>query len=150
MGNFQSYFLYKDKQLLSLNEFLFCFTAHPKLDYDNRLKGVQNIKAGVTLSLPVNTSGIPNPNVSWLLDEEPVEKTARVSIETVEGKTTLTIKNTTLDDTGLYTVEAENTVGKAVAEFDVNVKGKNNCKEMILVGLSSYCLSFIQRLKMLR
>ena len=109
------------------------FTAHPKLDYDNRLKGVQNIKAGVTLSLPVNTSGIPNPNVSWLLDEEPVEKTARVSIETVEGKTTLTIKNTTLDDTGLYTVEAENTVGKAVAEFDVNVKGKNNCKEIIFV-----------------
>lgn len=97
---------------------------HPKLDYDNRLKGVQNIKAGTTLSLPVNTSGIPNPTITWLLDEEPIEKSARISVETVEGKTTLTIKNTTLDDTGLYTVEAENTVGKAVAEFDVNVKGK--------------------------
>lgn len=75
------------------------------------------------MSLPVNTSGIPNPTITWLLDEEPVEKSARISIETVEGKTTLTIKNTTLDDTGLYVVEAENKVGKAVAEFDVNVKG---------------------------
>lgn len=99
-------------------------SAHPKLDYDNRLKGVQNIKAGTTLSLPVNTSGIPNPTVTWLLDEEPVEKSARISIETVDDKTTLTIKNTALDDTGLYTVEAENKVGKAVAEFDVNVRGK--------------------------
>lgn len=98
--------------------------THPKLDYDNRLKGVQNIKAGTTLSLPVNTSGIPNPTISWFLDEEPVEKSARVTIETTETMTTLTIKNTTLDDTGLYTVEAENDVGKAVADFEVNVKDK--------------------------
>ena len=29
-----------------------------------------------------------------------------------------------LDDSGLYTVEAENVVGKAVADFEVNVQGK--------------------------
>ena len=33
------------------------------------------------------------------------------------------LQNTTCDDTGVYTVEAENTVGKAVADFDVSVKG---------------------------
>ena len=59
----------------------------------------------------------------WLLDEEPVEKSPRISIETTNEITTLTVKNAMLDDTGLYTVEAENVVGKAVADFEVNVQG---------------------------
>lgn len=98
-------------------------TAHPRLEYDNRLKGAQNIKAGTTLTLPVDISGIPSPMVTWLLDEEPVEKSPRISIDTTNEITTLTVKNAMLDDSGLYTVEAENVVGKAVADFEVNVQG---------------------------
>ena len=109
---------------LSINSYFCIYSAHPKLDYDNRLKGVQNIKAGTTLSLPVNTSGIPSPSVAWMLDEEPMEKSPRITIDTAETLTTLTVKNTTLDDSGVYTVEAENTVGKAVADFQVNVRGQ--------------------------
>lgn len=60
-----------------------------------------------------------------MLDEEPIEKSARVTMDTTDKVTTLTIKNTMLDDTGMYTVEAENTVGKAVADFEVNVRGES-------------------------
>ena len=136
------------KKLCYYGTILF-FPAHPKLDYDNRLKGVQNIKAGTTLVLPVNIDGIPSPTISWMLDEEPIEKSARVTMDTTDKVTTLTIKNTMLDDTGMYTVEAENTVGKAVADFEVNVRGesyfpfvsKNNETELVFfIGVvSTYC-----------
>ena len=53
-----------------------------------------------------------------------MEKSPRITIDTTEEMTTLTVKNTMLDDSGLYTVEAENVVGKAVADFEVNVQGK--------------------------
>ena len=72
----------------------------------------------------MDISGIPSPTVTWLLDEEPVEKSPRITIDITQEMTTLTVKNTMLDDSGLYTVEAENVVGKAVADFEVNVQGK--------------------------
>lgn len=86
------------------------------------------LKVGSTLNLHVNVSGIPNPDIMWCLDEEPLEKSERVSIETNDKYSTVTVKNATLDDTGLYTISAQNVVGEARAEFDVTVRGENSLR----------------------
>lgn len=99
------------------------FPAHPKLEYDNKLKSQQIMKAGSTLTVEVNISGIPSPKIVWQKDGQPIEKTPRLSIDITDEITTLKIKNTTQDDTGVYSVVAENTVGKAEASFDINVRG---------------------------
>ena len=110
-------------KLQSLDTHGFLFSAHPKLEYDSRLKGVQLVEAGSTITLNVSVSGIPTPNITWLLEDEPVEKSPRISIETKEDFSTLTVKNAMLDYSGTYTIDAENVVGKAVADFETNVKG---------------------------
>ncbi|KAK7507540.1 hypothetical protein BaRGS_00001475, partial [Batillaria attramentaria] len=98
--------------------------THPTLEYDNRLKSAQTVRAGTTLVLTVNISGIPSPSVAWFIDDEPLQKSDRISIETTEEYSTLTVKNTLPDDTGLYTICAENVVGKAEADFEINIKDK--------------------------
>ncbi|GFS00827.1 titin [Elysia marginata] len=101
----------------------------PTLEYDNRLKSAQTLKAGSTITLKVNVAGIPTPTVSWLVDGQPLDKTDRVSIETSKDFSTLTIKNATINDSGVYTISAENVVGKAAADFEVNVKDKPGAPE---------------------
>ena len=111
--------------------FITKFSAHPKLDYDNKLESKQIRKAGSTLTIEVNISGIPTPEVMWLLDEEPVEKSPRISIDITDDFTTITVKNVTLDDTGVYKIVAKNVVGQAEAVFDISIKGT-----MIAPGIS--------------
>lgn len=100
-------------------------SAHPKLEYENKLKAKQLIKVGQSISLQVNISGIPNPSVQWSLNEAVIEKSPKISIETTDVFSMLTVKNATLEDTGVYSVTAENVVGKAQAEFDVAIRGKS-------------------------
>ena len=95
----------------------------PALEYDNRLKSTQVAKAGSTVVLKVNVSGIPQPNVTWKLDGQEVARNDRVSVDTSKDYSTLTIKNAANMDTGLYTITAENVVGQAVADFQVEIKG---------------------------
>lgn len=115
---------------MTLAHIVFNSLAHPVLEYDNRLKSAQVVPAGSTLVLKVNISGIPSPTVSWLLDDEPLQKSDRISMETNEDFSILTVKNTVLDDTGLYTICAENVVGRAEADFEISVKGKSFIKKI--------------------
>lgn len=101
----------------------YLISAHPELEFDNKLKSKQAIKAGGSLSLTVNISGIPSPKVAWLKDGKPMEKSPRLSIDMTEEFSTLTIKNATLEDAGMYKMTAENVVGKAEADFEVLIKG---------------------------
>ena len=62
-----------------------CFlllTVKPKIDYEDRLKEAQTLKAGVTLILTVNITGLPKPKVSWFLgDEEIFQKVNRPHLD---------------------------------------------------------------------
>ncbi|KAK3083483.1 hypothetical protein FSP39_023775 [Pinctada imbricata] len=119
--------------------------AHPKLEYDNKLKSNQIIKAGSSLTIQVNISGIPSPTVKWLLDKEPIDKSSHVSIDINNDFTTLTIKNATLEDGGVYNVTAENVVGSAEAEFTIQVKdkpGKPKNLKVLEVAKDSVSLSW--------
>lgn len=106
------------------NNNLLCFSAHPKLEYENKLKAKQLVKVGQSISLQVNISGIPNPTVQWAQNGTVIEKSPKISIETTDVFSMLTVKNASLDDTGVYSITAENVVGKAQAKFDVAIRGK--------------------------
>lgn len=101
------------------------------------------MKGGSTLVLQVNVSGIPSPKISWFLDDEPLEKSERISVDTTDDFSTLTIKNAMLDDSGMYTIAAENVVGKAEADFEVNVKGEDKQKVPVLSVHEIRSLSFV-------
>lgn len=120
----------KSCQCYNINTFV--SSAHPKLEYDNRLKSVQTVKAGSTLNLSINISGIPSPTIGWLRDGQPISKSPRLSIDISEDFTTLTVKNATLDDKGVYTLTAENVVGKATADFEVAVRGESPTPGMLV------------------
>jgi hypothetical protein len=69
-------------------------------------------------------SGIEKPQVTWLLNGQPLSTSERFQItETEDGTSTLAIKNAELGDKGVYTAKATNAVGEAEAKTTLNVAG---------------------------
>lgn len=98
------------------------FVAKPVLEYDRRLQQ-QSVKTGATMIISVDVSGVPTPKVTWKLNGNALEKSFRVTTETKEAYSTITVKNLTVEDSGTYSVIAENEAGSDSAEFAVQVKG---------------------------
>ena len=97
---------------------------HPKLEYDNRLKSVQNIRAGTSMILNIDFDAVPQPSVEWFLNNSSLSSSNRVNIEYSDSHTTLTVKNCNRDDAGKYTLKVRNKAGTATADFEVEVRGK--------------------------
>jgi hypothetical protein len=69
-------------------------------------------------------SGIEKPQVTWLLNGQPLPTSERFQItETEDGTSTLAIKNAELGDKGVYTAKATNAVGEAEAKTTLNIAG---------------------------
>jgi len=100
--------------------------AAPTIDYDDKFKSAQQLKAGATQVIPVKVTGIPTPTVDWSLNDQQLTASPTVIIETSAetGQSTLTLKSLTGRFTGKVTITATNAVGKASAEFQITVKGK--------------------------
>lgn len=98
----------------------------PKLEYDNKFRDIVTLKAGSTLKIPVQVSGLPKPSVTWSKDEQPVTSQGRLTLDIADRSTTLTVKKVTREDDGLYSILAENEAGQATAKFDIEVIGKCN------------------------
>lgn len=81
------------------------------------------MKAGTTLTLSVNVTGAPTPNVTWFLGDEEITTLNGYSIETKDDYSTLTVKDILSEQSGIFSVVAENSVGSDRAEFTVNVIG---------------------------
>ena len=93
------------------------------IDYDKKYSGPQTAKAGGSIIITVNISGIPTPEVTWTRDGTALKTADNVTIETSDTFSTLTIKGCVKSDTAKYQVSATNEVGDANAEFEVSVKG---------------------------
>ena len=102
-------------------------TVAPKISYDDKLKEEQSLKAGQTLILSVNTSGVPIPSISWYLNDAELTVGNGTSIETTDTYSTLTIKGTTAANSGPYKVTATNVVDSVSADFTVIIKGQLKC-----------------------
>lgn len=103
---------------------IFTISDKPKLEFDNKFRDLVTLKAGTTLKIPVQVSGLPKPSVTWSKEEKPVTSQGRLTLDISDRSTTLTVKKVTREDDGLYSVLAENEAGQASAKFDVEVIGK--------------------------
>jgi len=102
---------------------LLSFTAPPKVEYDKKVES-QTVKAGSMFIIGVTVSGVPNPKVSWFLNDQQITASSTVSIDTTSEYSTLQVKGTTSKEAGKYKVVAENKVGTDSAEFTVSVMGE--------------------------
>ncbi|XP_064646233.1 titin-like [Lineus longissimus] len=98
---------------------------HPNIEFDKKYKEPQSLKAEKTFTVPVKVTGIPTPKVTWSLNDKPLEPSKRVTLESKENLYhTITVKQLTRQDAGIYTVSAENVVGRKHAEFELKVLDK--------------------------
>ncbi|XP_073720247.1 myosin light chain kinase, smooth muscle isoform X2 [Misgurnus anguillicaudatus] len=78
---------------------------------------------GATVHLTCTIHGYPDPEVIWLFDEEPLEKTERVQMNyDKDGVCTLTLDRIQPKDSGIYKCRAANSLGQALCSARLNVR----------------------------
>uniref|UniRef100_A0A3P8WEH8 Titin n=1 Tax=Cynoglossus semilaevis TaxID=244447 RepID=A0A3P8WEH8_CYNSE len=91
----------------------------PDLDIDPELRKIVTIKAGASLRLFIPIKGRPTPTIRWDKDEAAVKESAQV--EVTSSYTSLVIDKMSRNDSGKYTVTAENSSGTKTALIVVRV-----------------------------
>lgn len=72
----------------------------------------------------------------WTLNGEILQPSTHVAIGTSAKGSKLTISNASVENTGVYKLVAENEVGTAEAEVNLQVKGQLPCAS---AGLCVFC-----------
>lgn len=76
---------------------------------------------GEKLEMKVEVTGIPQPKISWLIDEEPLEESEKYLTECDGEAASLVISSVSEDDDALFTCIVENDIGKCECSCDVLV-----------------------------
>ncbi|NXI51006.1 IGFN1 protein, partial [Chloroceryle aenea] len=82
----------------------------PRLLINDTVKSFLVIKAGNTIRVNIPFEGSPDPVVTWLKDGLPLSN--RATINTKDGTTQLLVGAAEFTDSGTYTVELQNGLGK--------------------------------------
>lgn len=82
----------------------------PVVDISSIPQKVVNVLAGKTLELDLPIIGRPPPVCSWYFSNNKIKVTDRVKIKSTAKFSKLSISNTSIDDTGDYTLEVKNAV----------------------------------------
>ncbi|NWR64791.1 IGFN1 protein, partial [Bucorvus abyssinicus] len=82
----------------------------PRLLIDDTVKSFLVIRAGNTIRVTIPFEASPDPVVTWLKDGLPLSK--RATITTKDGITQLQVRAAEFTDSGTYTVELQNGLGK--------------------------------------
>uniref|UniRef100_A0A3B1JRY0 Titin n=1 Tax=Astyanax mexicanus TaxID=7994 RepID=A0A3B1JRY0_ASTMX len=92
----------------------------PRIEPTADLSGITNqlitCKTGASFEIDVPFSGRPAPKVTWKLEEMRLKETDRF--------TKLTVLDTTIDDSGEYTLEVKNITGVITEKIKVTILGK--------------------------
>lgn len=98
----------------------------PIVDISSIPQRVVNVLAGKTLELDMPIIGRPPPVCSWYLNDTKIKNTDRVKIKSTGKFSKLTVSDTTIDDTGDYTLEVKNVVGVITEVFKVIILCKKH------------------------
>jgi hypothetical protein len=99
------------------------FSVKPKVEAA-KPANEQSCVIGEDTQMSWKFSGIEKPQVTWLLNGQPLPTNERFQItETEDGTSTLAIKNAELGDKGVYTAKASNAVGEVEAKTTLNIAG---------------------------
>uniref|UniRef100_A0A3Q0QSI2 Titin n=1 Tax=Amphilophus citrinellus TaxID=61819 RepID=A0A3Q0QSI2_AMPCI len=70
-----------------------------------------SVQVGYDLKIEVPIAGHPKPIVTWTKDGVALKQTTRVNVTDSAHNTTLTIKDSTRDDAGMYSINVTNALG---------------------------------------
>uniref|UniRef100_A0A8B9IAA2 Myosin light chain kinase, smooth muscle n=3 Tax=Anserinae TaxID=2068722 RepID=A0A8B9IAA2_9AVES len=93
--------------------------------FSSVLKGC-TVSEGQDFVLQCCVGGIPVPQITWLLNEQPIQY-AHSTFE--DGVAKLTVQDALPEDDGIYTCLAENNTGRASCSAQVTVKEKKSSKK---------------------
>lgn len=99
----------------------------PKIDRTNLID--MKVKAGTNFGFDVKVSGEPAPKTKWMLGPRDVKTGERVKIKDVPYNTNLQVRMSTREESGKYTITAENINGKDIAYVTVIVLDKPGMPE---------------------
>nr|XP_021548335.1 myosin light chain kinase, smooth muscle-like [Neomonachus schauinslandi] len=79
-------------------------------------------------------TGRPQPQVTWLKGEVPLQPSARVSMSEKNGVQVLEIHEVSCDDVGVYTCLVVNGSGKASMSAELSIQGLDNASRSLVRG----------------
>uniref|UniRef100_A0A8C5AP43 Titin n=1 Tax=Gadus morhua TaxID=8049 RepID=A0A8C5AP43_GADMO len=80
---------------------------------------ITNVQVGYDLKVEVPMSGHPKPTITWTKDGVGLKQTTRVNVTDSANHTTLTIKDATKEDGGMYSINIANALGSKDATIEV-------------------------------
>lgn len=83
-----------------------------------------SVHVGKDMNVDIPIFGRPKPTIAWTKDGAPLKFTTRVNIHNTTTHTTLSIKEATSDDIGMYTITATNSAGKKESAIEIIVLDK--------------------------
>ncbi|NXG53117.1 IGFN1 protein, partial [Psilopogon haemacephalus] len=94
----------------------------PRLLIDGRVSSTLVVRAGNSIRVKIPFEASPDPVVTWLKDGLPLPK--RATTDTKDGTTQLLVGAAEFSDSGTYTVELQNSLGKRETfSFQVQITG---------------------------
>ncbi|XP_011861803.1 PREDICTED: titin-like isoform X2 [Vollenhovia emeryi] len=94
----------------------------PKITCDENLRN-QRLTVGDHWKVEINLTGFPKPEVTWSINNTEITD-KRISIETKENTSIITIPSLVRDDTANYTVKASNEAGSSSMECHLRIIDK--------------------------
>ncbi|KAK3083179.1 hypothetical protein FSP39_015849 [Pinctada imbricata] len=84
---------------------------------------------GDTIMTRVQFRGLPTPEVTWTRNDRKLEKKKRVDIHTTTRHSSLLVEDSTLDDSGIYTVTVSNSVGTDTVNIPIKIIDRPSAPE---------------------
>nr|XP_045758961.1 myosin light chain kinase, smooth muscle isoform X1 [Mirounga angustirostris] len=92
------------------------------------------VKEGQMGRFSCKITGRPQPQVTWLKGEVPLQPSARVSMSEKNGVQVLEIHEVSCDDVGVYTCLVVNGSGKASMSAELSIQGLDNASRSLVRG----------------
>lgn len=93
----------------------------PKITCDENLRN-QRLTVGDKWKIEIHFTGFPKPEIMWMINNKKIID-KRISIETKENTSIITISSLIRNDTATYTVKASNEAGSSSMECHLHVIG---------------------------
>lgn len=107
----------------------------PVVDFSSIPQKVVNVLAGKTLELDLPIIGRPPPVCSWYFNDNKIKFSDRIKVKSTGKFSKLTVSDTTINDTGDYSLEVKNAVGVITEVIKVIILCKKPSLFVILVSL---------------
>lgn len=131
--------MYTEVILFVLN---FCFAPLPEIQVPERILPEITLKPedvkiqeGESAQFVCKVKGQPTPEITWYLDDQPIENDDIYKVITEEGESTLVLPEAFPEDAGIYTVKAVNEVGTVESTVVLNVTGELSALNIIQMFL---------------